>query len=635
MGRRLTVALFAGALLMGSPLSVAFAIVPGNPGAGDVTFQIDASAVGTEISPLIYGVNGSLRPSGVTAIRLGGNRWTGYNWETNNSNAGADYLHSSDQFLTGAYGQTTAPGAAILPTLQEAASIGATANLTIPMAGYVSADQNGTVTPAETAPSARWNQVVQRKSEVYPGSALSLTPNLSDNYVFNDELVHWIEANRQSGQSVNYILDNEPALWEETHPYLYGSTNPTFADVGTRSLATASMIKDLAPNAPVLGGVTFGWSGAQTLGDAADFDDQVASDGGRQLDKLQFNRWLLKEFAAEEAAQERVLMDALDMHWYPEARGDGLRITAEGAGSTSAGVVEARLQAPRSLWDPTYIEDSWITNSILVDYSGQGNDQGIELLNRMRADIEELKPGTKISISEYNYGGGHHISGAIAQADVLGIFGREGVWNASWWPIQSEANSQYTRAGFEAFTDFDGQGGRFGDLSLEATTNDIESSSVYASRSAENPNELIVVAINRTEAPLDAAIEITDQRVYKTAEIFQLTDAGPNVVAAGDQALNALNAFLYEMPAYSVSTIRLVAAGPAGDFNADGAVNAADYTLWRDHFGTSYNSADYQAWLDNYGYTTASPTTAVPEPTAWWLMLVAISNAARKSRSCR
>ena len=45
------------------------------------------------------------------------------------------------------------------------------------------------------------------------------------------------------------------------------------------------------------------------------------------------------------------------------------------------------------------------------------------------AKIAAHYPGTKLSISEYNYGAGGDISGGIAQADVLGVFGREGLFS--------------------------------------------------------------------------------------------------------------------------------------------------------------------------------------------------------------
>ncbi len=194
------------------------AIVPDDPGPGHVAFTINAGGPAQPISPRIYGVNGRLRPSGLSGVRLGGNRWTGYNWETNNSNAGEDFFHVNDEFLTNSFGQITPPGEAVRRTLADAASFGGYTAVTVPMAGYVSGDAGGTVTPQQTAPSSRWNELRYRKSSVYPGEPLSLSPNLNDNYAFTDEFVNWVESSRQGGQEVMYLLDNEPSLWENTHP---------------------------------------------------------------------------------------------------------------------------------------------------------------------------------------------------------------------------------------------------------------------------------------------------------------------------------------------------------------------------------------------------------------------------------
>lgn len=76
-----------------------------------------------------------------------------------------------------------------------------------------------------------------------------------------------------------------------------------------------------------------------------------------------------------------------------------------------------------------------------------------------------------------------------------------------------------------------------------------------------------------------------------------------------------------------------------GDYNNDGAVNAADYTVWRDANGTAatlpndvtpgaVDQSDYDRWVANYG-APGSPAAATPEPTAaglaslGWLMLAA------------
>ena len=62
--------------------------------------------------------------------------------------------------------------------------------------------------------------------------------------------------------------------------------------------------------------------------------------------------------------------------------------------------------------------------------------------------------------------------------------------------------------------------------------------------------------------------------------------------------------------------------GLPGDFNLDGSVDAADYTVWRDGLGTTYTQSDYTTWANNYGATASSNSfsTAVPEPGALALM---------------
>jgi len=58
-----------------------------------------------------------------------------------------------------------------------------------------------------------------------------------------------------------------------------------------------------------------------------------------------------------------------------------------------------------------------------------------------------------------------------------------------------------------------------------------------------------------------------------------------------------------DLSAYSVESGAgmLNAGAPAGDYNGDQKVDAADYTVWRDGLGTTYTQADYNVWRDNYG----------------------------------
>jgi hypothetical protein len=62
-----------------------------------------------------------------------------------------------------------------------------------------------------------------------------------------------------------------------------------------------------------------------------------------------------------------------------------------------------------------------------------------------------------------------------------------------------------------------------------------------------------------------------------------------------------------------------------GDFNLDGAVDAADYVVWRNGLGTGYTQSDYGVWRAHFGASLGSGSgsaipfaeplfTAVPEP---------------------
>jgi hypothetical protein len=503
-----------------------------------VTFSINAAADVHPISRYIYGINQEIggNLSGATQTRQGGNRWTAYNWENNASNAGSDWQYQNDNFLVSgpAYSalQNT-PGGAVTPTLNNNRSRNAGSIITIPMAGYVSADKlgNGDVrNSGANYLSTRFNQGVARKN-----AAFSLTPNLSDDFVYADEYVNWIKTNypqTDPNKPIWFSLDNEPDLWANTHAEVHPS-QVTYAEMVSRSTEYASAIKDVMPDTKVFGFVSYGWNGYTTLQNAPDAN-------GRDF----INFYLSQMKQASTAAGKR-LIDVLDLHWYPEAQGGGVRITEN---NNTAAVVAARLQAPRSLWDPTYTETSWITQ-----YSTQGP---INLLTRIKAKIAANYPGTDLSITEYNYGGGNHISGGIAQADVLGIFGREGVFAANEWPLNGDES--YIAGGFRMFRNYDGNGSNFGDTSIRAATSDATTSSVYASIDSSDPNVMTIVAINKTAAANTANINLAGRAFGTTfAPRYQLTSASATPQNTTGVTVTSQSGFSFSMPAYSVSTIRV------------------------------------------------------------------------------
>jgi hypothetical protein len=82
-------------------------------------------------------------------------------------------------------------------------------------------------------------------------------------------------------------------------------------------------------------------------------------------------------------------------------------------------------------------------------------------------------------------------------------------------------------------------------------------------------------------------------------------------------------------------------AGLPGDFNEDGAVDAADYVAWRKGLGTTYTQTDYDVWRAHFGQTAGSGSTgyghrdsglgasseslsaAIPEPGGLFLLCAA------------
>ena len=240
------------------------------------------------------------------------------------------------------------------------------------------------------------------------------------------------------------------------------------------------------------------------------------------------------------------LLDVLDVHFYTSTPDDPADV----------------VQAPRSLWDPTYMENSWIAQSI---------PGPIELLPRLQADINQYYPGTKLSISEYNYGDGDAIDGAIAEADALGIFGVQGVYAASEWQLSS--NESYIAAAFNMYRDFDGNDGTFGDTSVLASTNDVTDSSIYASVDSSNTNVMTLVAINKSTQPLTATMQLNHVQPGATAAIYQLTSASTTPQYVGTVTIANPANFTYTMPGYSVTTIRIVS--PSGQGNAPTVATAA------------------------------------------------------------
>jgi hypothetical protein len=507
------------------------ALTPGDPGAHDVLFEIDSSKSVHPISPYVYGTNqGDFKTEakGLTLARVGGNRLTAYNWETNASNAGSDYMYENDSYIS----SSKVAGEPMRQAVKAASDAGASIIMTVPIAGWVSADESG---PCDAHPASD-AVIAQHFVPIVPkkGAAFAYPPDSADGKVYADEFVAWLEqqfpgAQTDATRRIFYMLDNEPDLWSSTHSEIFPKPL-TYAALVQKSSDFAQAIKAAAPDALVFGPASYGWQGYVNLQGAPD---------ANQRDFLEFYLDAMK--SAEQAGGKR-LLDVLDVHWYPEAQGDGKRITDDG---TSAGEVEARLQAPRSLWDDTYTEMSWITQS--------STHAPIALIPRLQKKIADHYPGTKLSISEYFYGAGGDISGGLAEVDALGIFGREQLFAATTWFLGK--NNGFVFGAFALYRNYDGQGATFLDTSIAATTSATDKSSVYASVASGDDGKLVVIALNKTNGALKAAITISHGKKLAAADVYTLTSASPSPVKGTQLAQAATNAFNYTMPPRSATTL--------------------------------------------------------------------------------
>ena len=501
-----------------------------------VAVSLNPTGTLTPISPFIYGANeaGIVNgvPSatldaanGVTARRLGGNRLTGYNWTNNFSNAGTDYLNESDNYLPSNLGvaadQWLTPASVITTFHDRNLAIGSRSLVTLQMAGYVSADGSGVVTAGQVAPSSRWQPISYQAVTAPPGA------------VCMDEFVAYMVQHYGAAGSAQGIqafqLDNEPALWPDTHPLLHPAAL-TYGELFTRSVAAAQIVKRLDPTAEVSGPVSFGFSELYNLQNAADAGSyaQYGTFVGAYLATMQ-------QASAQFGAR---LLDTFDFHWYPETNAGGL------AFGSDPSVLDARLQAPRSLWDASYVEPSWIGQYYGPD---SGLPLRLPLLPVLQSLIDQYFPGTGIAITEYNYGDTSYGPTGLAIADLLGVLGAHGVHAAHHWGLIAD----YVAAAFQLYRNYDGAGGSFGAWRVPAQNADASQLSAWAAADTQTGGTLHLVLVNKTAQSLPVPVSIGGGRAYARCDGYGF-DTNSAAITHGVVAQPITgNSFTASVPAYS------------------------------------------------------------------------------------
>ncbi len=461
-----------------------------------IGFTVDPTQNNSPISPYSYGSNSPVPlVNNIPLYRQGGNRLTAYNWENNASNAGMDYgPNHEDWYLLAVMGLPQnggqMPATVLTDFILGNNAVTAASLVTLQMAGYVSADGDCncdvTVTGAADASGTYW------KAVSFSGGPTSGAPVTTDHVVYMDEEMYYLlgaVGGASSGGAKLYDLDNEPGLWKSTHPLVHPA-QAACTEVAGKGASLAAVITSIDPNAQVMGPVCYGWQEYVNNQSAPDVNPTLNSYASN-ANKVAYLDYYLAAMSSASSAAGRRLLHYLDLHWYPEATGlDGtnaVRITND---DVSQGVAIARMQAPRSLWDPSYVESSWITANSL-------GGKPITLIPRLQAAVAQYYPGTQLSISEYQYGSGEDISGGIAQADALGIFGKYGVAGCRW---DDGTSDLYVAAAYNLYLNYDGKGSRFGDTSILAGSsgaNAVSLTSVYAAKDSAHPNRINVILLNK------------------------------------------------------------------------------------------------------------------------------------------
>ncbi|MFN3404282.1 MAG: glycoside hydrolase family 44 protein [Cytophagaceae bacterium] len=511
-----------------------------------VSYKVNTKEDRKPISPLIYGTNGQSDDwqENITARRLGGNRYTTYNWENNASNAGHDWMHMNDNYLVwkpGLMNYGNIPGIPMTAFHDTSIAMNTYTLLTAQMAGYVAADKDG---PVEgPAPSNRWVKVKASK-----GGTLSTNPDLNDGTVYMDEMVNFIikkYGKSTGGKGVRgWALDNEPGLWNSSHSYLH--PNPvTCQELFSKSKELSSVIKKLDPGVEIFGPMFWGYSDMYHLTDAPDwpkYKNKYPNFVAAYLDNMR---------AMSDTAGTR-LLDVLAIHWYPEIRGLNNKGTTERVvnfnhpsyGSTDRGVCIARMNAVRSWWDPEFKENSWYTEFL---------PKPINLIPETKAAIDKYYPGTKLAFTEYNFGGFTHVSSGIANADAFGVFAKYGIYFASYWePVQGYASSA-----FRLFRNYDGKKSTFGDTYVYSSTSDHVNSSVYSSIHQSDESKLHMIVLNKSfDNPINANIDINSSVQYKTATIYAFDNSTQDIKVLDTVEVKD-NKLIYALPPLTAAHIIL------------------------------------------------------------------------------
>ncbi len=571
--------------------------------------SIDAAANRHSISPDVYGINfywdlssGGTAPAAALNIRSTARRWGGngtstYHWQFDVNNIDNDWFY---EVLppSGVNVAALPAGSTFNQFVDQARISGGKVVATVPILGWLpkarkemcSFDVAKYGQQCKVDPYAQYHPYTCGNGIQYvsacgdpsvadgkaPSNPVYIRNDPTDAYATFDETFQtaWIRylitrygKGNQGGIAV-WSLDNEPIWWDSTHRDIH--PNPyTYDELLSLDQKYAAAIKSADPTALVSGPVGDNWASL-----FFSKKDIVAgwSKGNYWSNPVDRNAhggiallpWYLQQMQTYEKQHGMRLLDYVDEHAYFAPTS----IAFQPAGNSNTQAL--RLQLTRLFWDPTYViaGDYWIQ-----DVDNGGGPVAPQFIPRMKQLVAANYPGTKIAITEYNWGALDNINGALAQADLLGIFGREGLDMATLWgPPKSTDPGAFA---FQIYRNYDGIGGTFGETGVQAASVDQSQLAIYgALRSDLN---LTAMVINKTGGDLSSTISIANFAAGPTAKVWRYSPANLNsIVAQPDAAVNGGIATVF--PANSITLLVIPPASLPVPKPAIAAVtNAASY----------------------------------------------------------
>lgn len=531
--------------------------LPEAPKSLTVAVAVDAQAGLRPISPLIYGVAHAspqeAQALGVTLNRWGGNPNSRHNWVSNFWNSGSDWefrSHSGEKPFT-------TPGGAADGFVTGNKELGIVSYLTVPTLGWVARTGNiqvksenvpwhtGPGVSGHDGPIAGYDPAENRKrtsvrSVARKGRPFELNPKPGET-VYQDEWVnHLVKLHgNAAGSGVRYFaMDNEPDLWSHTHRDVHPA-RMGYDDTFKNFTEYATAVKDVDPSALVAGPAVSGWiSYFYSALDRGTDEFRTGADRRAHGD-TPFIPWFLQQAKAFDAKRGKRTLDVLDIHYYPQ--GENVYSDAK-----DPAIRALRIRSVRSLWDKNYRDESWIANT--------GDGPQVKLIPRMKGWIEQCYPGTKLAIGEWSFGAEGDISGGLAAAEALGVYGREGVDIACFWTRPKLFTP--AASAFQLFRRPEAGQSGFGETACQSTYTNDDRIAVF-SAVEKKTGALTLVLINKMpKATLSVPLSVQGH-AGGSSTLWRFSSDHPNklVRAAGPQVTGGKATL--SLPPYSATLLRI------------------------------------------------------------------------------